>query len=198
MNIRTILLAPHPVHSERHPFAGIIQEFMQLLMGVLLDLPNIQLIIKLHPSDKCVCFYEHHCRRALAFGSVRIIKKADPFLLIKSSDFLIIHDSTMAIDGFALGRQVIHFPVFPDNEKIRHSATDIDRYQVLYAPKNMEEFKIVLDRLIADPNARPENARWKEARRECLNEGLGDSAEMIASFLKNPILLNKGIPRVSE
>lgn len=181
---RTVLFAPHPLQSERHFSASIIRKRIASILNVLLGFANIQVILKLHPGEKYQAYYEQLYKIATASRKVRIIKKKDPFLLIKASDFIIAHDSTIAVDGFALNRNVIFYSVLPLESQLKHSVSDFDKYAVFYQPSDESELRGVVELLIKDPSVRPPNARWEEARKECLNEEGGRlPEEIIASYL---------------
>ncbi len=179
---KIVLLAPHPLeYSNRFFTAKLIRTQIQPLLDYLLT-QKVQLIIKLHPCEMDKGFYLQRLKQSMECKAV-LIEKFDPLLLIKASNFLIVHDSTMAVDGFALNRNVIFIPFLPESENLDQSIADFGPYTVFYQPNDMAEFVTTFEQLMADSSRRPAQAQWEAARRDCLNEGGQSSVDIIGSHL---------------
>ena len=184
--VKTIVFVPQSRLSELCFIEKIVFERIESILDIILKYPNLQIIIKLHPSDTGLNYYKNRCNQPDVRCKVRILKKFDPYLLIKSSDFMIVHDSTMAIDGFALERNVIFFPAAGATSRIlRHSVSDFEKYNVFYRPSNMEDFKNIFEQLLQNSQLRPEGAMWQKARENCLNENGSHPEDVIKSYLLN-------------
>ena len=183
-NTKTILFAPHHSYDKRHFGNQLVFSRIQSILDVILKYPDIQIIIKLHPGDIKAHYYFGRCCQPDVRCRIKILKEFDTYLLTKASDFLIVHDSTMAIDGFALEKNVIFLPAIGiESEILKDSIWDFRKYNVFYCPSNNEEFRSIFEKLLLDSGARPKNARWDEARRQCLNEGTSLPEDIIASHI---------------
>lgn len=68
--------------------------------------PDVQIIVKLHPSDESES-YLYDLTRELGSDKIRVLKDYDSLALTKGADFLIVCITTMAIDGLAYKKPVI-------------------------------------------------------------------------------------------
>lgn len=180
---RIVLFTPFPLeYSSRYFLAKVIRARIESILKVL-STHSTQLIIKLHPCETNKEFYRTWMQGQSRGSRVVLIEKFDPLLLAKACDFSVVHDSTMAIDAFALGKNVIFFPVFPPCFGIANSISNFEGYRVFYAPSSLQEFLDIYEQLLRDPFTKPAEARWEEARRECLSETGQLPEETIASYL---------------
>ena len=182
--MKTVLFVPHQRYASRSPVEKNIFEGNKKILDIILGYSGIQVIIKLHPGDNSLGYYKARCKESDVKCRVKVMKRFDPYLLIKSSDFMIVHDSTMAVDGFVLGRNVIFFPVVgARSDTINSTISDFEKYNVFYCPSDMKDFKKRFDLLLKDSGSRPERSRWDEARRNCINADEPLPEETISRYL---------------
>jgi len=101
-------------------------------------------------------------------------------LLAKAADFLIVYQSTYAVDGFALGKPVIS--LWDDSNFF----DEFKPYKVFTEVKSAKELREAILKFL---NGFVPPANWQEARRACLNENGEDPDRFIASVLKNGVSL---------
>lgn len=191
---KTILFTPFPrEYSSRYFMAKMIRDGVTTILNVLSQ-QDAQILIKLHPCEMDKVFYRDWVDHRAGRSKMILIEKFDSLLLAKGCDFAIIHDSTMAVDAFALGKNVIFFPALPPEAQAPHSATNCEPYEVFYMPKTAQALHEDIRLLTENPLAKPLNARWADAQKECLNEGSKLPEEIIAYFLMNPPETEKGSP----
>ncbi|OGW84524.1 MAG: hypothetical protein A3C35_02510 [Omnitrophica bacterium RIFCSPHIGHO2_02_FULL_46_11] len=167
---RIVSFFPFPSLDPRLFSNKILHDRIESILKIL-ETEDIQLCIKLHPGEVHKGFYYSWAKKNSAKIKIAVIQKADPLLLVKASDFLIVHDSTIAVDGFAMGKPVIFFPVFPEPIYSNSSVSELYKYGVFYCPNNDEEFRKTLKVLIKNPQIPTMEPNWNRMRLDCLNEG---------------------------
>ncbi len=160
---------PFPNLDRRLWYNKILQERVEFILNSLKS-EKIQFIIKLHPGEIYKSFY-HSWAASNPQTRCAVIYGEDPLLVVKASDFLIAHDSTMAVDGFAMGKPVIFFPLFPESIFSNSSVSEFYKYGVFYRPAGDEEFHGTLKALLKNPQFPATEDNWNRMRRDGLSEG---------------------------
>lgn len=151
---------------------------LEALREFLKEAPSVQLVTKIHQGDQDRQLYFSWADQNRGLASIRVVEKFDPLLLAKGVDFLVVYASTYAMDGFALNKPVIS--IFDENDQW---SAELRPFGIFLLPRNMQEMKLQMCELLEKKWARP--VRWQEARRNCLNEGELEPAEIIASYLRD-------------
>lgn len=171
---------PYPSMDSCLPYNKMIKDRIEFILNSL-GTEKIQLIIKLHPAERNKDFYYSWSARNGVKTKIIVTHNTDPLLLVKASDFLIVHDSTIAMDGFAMGKAVIFFPSLLETVFSNDCVSEFRSYGVFYRPQNAKEFLSILKSLIRNPHLNFTADELKRIRKDCLNEG-GRLAEDIMSL----------------
>ena len=153
----------------------VIAESLAAVEGVLKERCEVHILLKLHPSEQEKSFYHEWVRARGLSARVTIIENYDPLLLAKAADFLIVYNSTYAVDGFAMDRRVI---LLHDDSWFLE---EFKMYRIFEYAGSPDELQAAIFKLLAKPEGKP--GRWQEARRECLNEDGIDAEEYIVACL---------------
>lgn len=178
----TISFFPHPSIDNCSPYDKFIRDRVDLILNTLKSM-DVQVIIKLHPGERNKDFYYSWVKKNNAKNRIVVTQKVDPLLLAKASDFLIVHDSTMAVDGFAMGKPVIFFPLLSEDVFSDNSVSEFGDGGIFYRPQNMEELNTILKTLMLNPHLSAEDLDRDQVRKSCLNEGGALPEEIICDHL---------------
>lgn len=100
------------------------------VMKALQQIPSAQLIVKIHPfeNERPIC---HLVRNFTQNGRVRIVKNAELFSLLASSDALITCNSTVGLSAMVLGKPVlvVNLTGYPDTVPYVSSGAAVGVYQ---------------------------------------------------------------------
>ncbi len=178
---KIILLAFPPISKRRnlfeHLWRSIIEEALEAVKNVLSSEPA-QFIIKLHPGDQNQDQFEDWVRRNDFQNGGVITRHYEPLILTKASDGVVVYMSTFAVDAFAMQKPVICL-----RDETTRSLKEFRRFQIFHYANSRSEIEDALRRILKSKESGP--ARWAEARRECLGEGMGEPNQIIAKYLLN-------------
>jgi hypothetical protein len=138
---------------------------------------GLQFVVKIHPGDENCGWYAARYPAARCAGRVAVVEKYDPMLLARAADFLVVHNSTYALDGFAMEKPVVS--VFDGPCRILE---EMREFGVFHYAETVDEIERAVRRLAGAPNER--RGRWEEARARCLHER-GSPREAILGHLLN-------------
>ncbi len=157
----------------------VIEQTLAVVAELLGSIPQMQVVLKVHPADHEKSWYRDWLKKNHPERFV-IVENYDSLLLAKAADFLIVYQSTYAVDGFALGKPVIS--LWDDSNFF----DEFKPYKVFTEVKSAKELREAILKFL---NGFVPPANWQEARRACLNENGEDPDRFIASVLKNGVSL---------
>ena len=138
----------------------------------------VDFIIKLHPADQRKGFYEAWVVANKLRRHVSVVQKYDPLILARGVDFLIVHRSTYAVDGFALNKRVICYRSESDR-----LLEEFKRFGVFHFASSKRDLWNTVNSFVENRGITLEHS--KEAKEECLNENGFNPEDLIASALIN-------------
>lgn len=179
-----VLFIPHTLTNFGYFGEAEMKQTLLYVMETMKDFKNIQFVIKLHnfASKPDFDFFKEQ-KKLHKLGKVVVIQKADPNLLINLSDFLIVHHSTMALDGFYFFKDVITL-----TEPNRPSEyEEFEEYKVFYEATNKEELSNHIKTLLEHPEKKGD---WRRCRADCFNDPIWLKGEKYEKRIKELLKLD--------
>lgn len=175
---KPISLVAFPSHlpSRRRLFEHLYVSVFREAFDVVESLPQVQFIIKFKSGtgDQNIDWARRRLAGNPLAGRVKLAEHDDPMLLARGADFLVTYGTTMGVDGFAMDKPVISL-----YDRTHGAFEEFRDFGVLLYANSGQELMDAVRKVLAGWRG----ARWNEARVQCLNEGVADSFNMIASFL---------------
>ncbi len=141
---RMIIVAGFPpVKTKRHFFEHKIYRVIFDALNVFSRYPSVQFIIKLHPGDQNSKHYHAWARQLPQASKVRVVEKIDPLLVARAADIMVVHSSTFAADGLAMGKPVICL-----HEGAAGVLEELKIYSAFYYANSPSELSYWLDQLL--------------------------------------------------
>jgi hypothetical protein len=139
--IKIVTLATHFFHTEEKPdWIGAMDSpekvalRLQIALRSVRGLPNVKLIIKLHPRETNEWFIQEILESEKALGEAIVLKHFDIFKLIRESDLVLCASSSVYWEALFLDRPIIIF----DESKRRRLAHMSEEFLDLSAPELAE------------------------------------------------------------
>lgn len=101
-----ILIAPYTLSSYGDGGDAINRKTISMLQEAILACCEAQIIIKLHPGSLDKPYWDRWKEFHALPDNIVILRDFDSRRLVLASDLMIVHHSTMAIDGWQMGKSV--------------------------------------------------------------------------------------------
>ncbi len=175
---KMVVLAFMPISRWYQYFEERMREIISETFEVVSEFAGqTRFVIKLHPADENLDFYQSCIERNNMKDRILLVKKYDPLLLAKAAEFLIIYRSTYAIDAFALDKPVIC--LYDQDDDL---VSEYRKFSVFQYSNDKNTLRQLCLNLLTKPFIR--SKRWNDVKIECLNAGI-DPDVFIANQLLN-------------
>ncbi len=150
---KIIVLATTPFYSKREQ-----EEFVEAAYKAVKNLPDVQLIVKVHPNETDISIYKMLAEKR-KLENFKIIRDVDIYKLLYSSDLMIGGISTTVIDASVLNKPVI---VLDPTNKDLYAQMYIKSGAVLGASNTKEILQAIKDALFNPTTQEKLEKRRKE------------------------------------
>lgn len=179
---KVVLIGFPPINRKRMRFFEDkwLRIFMEVLEAVKQH-SDLQYVIKIKAKsgDELKGLSQEWIRRQGLQKSVKVVEKYDPLQLAKAADFLIVFGSTLAVEGFALGKPVIWL-----YDEASAALAEFRKFKVFCYASNKDDLEKHM-RLLAAGHE-PSRESWATAYDECLNiKGCCDRNVIASHLLSN-------------
>lgn len=176
-----VLVGLHPIEKMSLYFENTVQERIDGVLEALRNITSAQFIIKLHPGDRYKPRYMEWLTRPDIKTRVVVVEKEDPMLLARAADCLLVYLSTYALDGLAMGKNVLLV-----KDRLRSPIEEVESFGAFYEISELSDLEPALRAVLEKPGLFADQRR--EVERECLNFGSGELPEQrIAKLLADPV-----------